>query len=116
MTVSLPRRKFAAGLAAAASAWPLRARAQTGERVRRVGVLRARAGSDPEAQRRASAFVNGLRDLGWVEGRNLHIDYRWGAGDAGVLRKQAAELVASAPDVILAVATPTLAALHEQSR
>jgi putative tryptophan/tyrosine transport system substrate-binding protein len=116
MTVNLPRRKFAAGLAATASAWPLRARAQQGDRVRRIGVLMALAASDPEAQRRASAFVNGLRDLGWVEGRNLHIDYRWGAGDAGVLRKQAAELVASAPDVILAVATPTLAALHEQSR
>jgi len=113
--MTLRRREFIS-LLSGASAWPLATRAQQGERVRRIGVFMALAPSDPEAQLRAGAIENGLRDLGWAQGRNLHIDYRWAPGEASVLGTQAAELVASAPDVIVAVATPTLTALHEHTR
>src|SRR6266436_1048278 len=81
----------------AAAAWPRAARAQ-GERVRRIGVLMALAPSDPEAQLRAGALQAGLRELGWIEGRNIRIDYRWAPGEAGALRAQAAELLRSTPE------------------
>jgi len=100
----MKRRDFISLLAGAAAAWPRAARAQPGERVRRIGVLMALAPSDPEAQLRVRAFEAGLRDLGWSEGRNLRIDYRWAPGDAGALRAQAAELIRS---------TPVLAALRQ---
>jgi putative ABC transport system substrate-binding protein len=99
----IQRRDFITFLGGAAAAWPLAARGQQGGRLRRVGVLMALAPSDPEARLRATAFENGLRNLGWVEGRNLRIGYRWAPGEADVLRTQAAELVASAPDVILCI-------------
>ena len=97
------RREFIALVGgAAALAWPLAARAQQGERVRRIGVLITLAADDPESTARVAAFLQGLQALGWTDGRNVRIDTRWGGGDADRLRKNAAELVALAPDVILA--------------
>ena len=96
------RREFITLLGGAAAAWPLAARAQQAERVRRIGVLMAlprTTWKDKPAWRR---FVQGLQQLGWTDGRNVRIDIRWGGGNAGDIRKFAAELVALAPDVILA--------------
>jgi ABC-type uncharacterized transport system substrate-binding protein len=98
----------------AAAAWPLAAHAQQSNRLRVVGVLLAMAPDDPEAQLRIKAFEAGLRELGWTEGRNLRLEYRWAVGDAALLRKQAAELVGLAPDLILATSTPVLAALRQE--
>jgi putative ABC transport system substrate-binding protein len=109
------RRKFIA-LLGGAVAWPLAARAQQGERVRRIGVLSSLAADDPETQARHAAFLQGLQEWGWITGRNVQIDYRWGAGDADRFRKYAAELVALAPDVILATGTPVTAALLQATR
>src|SRR5208282_6507780 len=94
------RREFITLLGGAA-AWPLAARAQQGERMRRIGVLFGIAADDPTSQAFDAAFVQGLQQLGWTEGRNVHIDARWAAGNAADSRKYAAELVALAPDVIL---------------
>jgi putative tryptophan/tyrosine transport system substrate-binding protein len=80
MTVTIERRELLAALGGAAAAWPLAARAQQGERMRRVGVLMSVA-NGPEGQARLAAFLNGLRQAGWIEGRNVRIDQRWGAGD-----------------------------------
>jgi ABC-type uncharacterized transport system substrate-binding protein len=107
------RRDFIVFVGGAAVVWPLAARAQQGGRMRRIGVLMALAPSDPEAQQRVNAFEAGLRDLGWVEGRNLRIDYRWAPGDPSALRAQAAELIGSTPDLILAHSTPVVAALRQ---
>jgi putative ABC transport system substrate-binding protein len=101
------RRQFITFLGGAA-AWPVAARAQRQDRPRRVGVLMALAQTDPEAQLRAHAFEAGLRELGWVDGRNLRVDYRW-VPDASRLRAQATELVGLAPDLILAPTTPVMA-------
>jgi putative ABC transport system substrate-binding protein len=108
------RRKFITLLGGAAVGWPLVARAQQIDRMRRIGVLMGLVVNDPEAQSRVAAFENGLRELGWVKGRNLSIEYRW-AGDGNVLRGHAAELLAMAPDLILANSTPVTVALREQS-
>ena len=109
----MKRRDFIALLGGAA-AWPLAARAQQpGERVRRVGVLMSMAADDPEGQPRITALAQGMREMGWAVGRNLQIDYRWAAGDPDRIRKYAAELVALAPDVILANSTPLVAALQQ---
>src|SRR5260221_7836886 len=99
--LDLRRRQFLTLLGGAA-AWPLAARAQQGERIRRIGVLHSLAADDPEGQARLTAFVQGLQELGWTDGRNVRIDYRWTACDAERARRYAAELVALAPDVILA--------------
>jgi putative tryptophan/tyrosine transport system substrate-binding protein len=96
------RRAFISLLGGAAAAWPLAARAQQGERMRRIGVLMGIAANDPEGQARIAAFLQGLQQLGWTDGRNVQIDTRWGGGDADRLRRFAAELVTLAPDVILA--------------
>jgi ABC-type uncharacterized transport system substrate-binding protein len=96
------RRELITLLGGAAAAWPLAALAQQGERIRRIGVLHSLASDDPEGQARLTAFVQGLQELGWTDGRNVRIDYRWAAGDAERARRYAAELVALAPDVILA--------------
>jgi putative tryptophan/tyrosine transport system substrate-binding protein len=111
MASHIGRRKFLATLGGAAVAWPLAARAQA---MRRIGVLMGLVAGDPEAQSRVVAFENGLRELGWVKGRNLSIEYRW-AGDGNVLREHAAELLAMAPDLILTNSTPVTVALREQS-
>jgi hypothetical protein len=81
MASHIERRKFLATLGVAAAAWPLAARAQQGERMRRIGVLMNMAADDPEAPGRVAALAQGLGELGWTVGRNVMIDYRWGAGD-----------------------------------
>jgi ABC-type uncharacterized transport system substrate-binding protein len=109
------RRQFILTLGAAA-AWPLAARAQQLATMRRVGALMNLAADDPEAQRRVTAFVQGLQQLGWTDGRNVRIDFRWGAADAERIRTYAAELVALAPDVILAAGAVTVGPLQQASR
>jgi putative ABC transport system substrate-binding protein len=109
------RREVIAGLAGAAVASPRSASAQQGERERRVGVLMNLASDDPEAQARIAAFRQELQQLGWTDGRDLRIDYRW-AGDASRFHGYAEELLALAPDVILASATPSVQALRQVSR
>jgi putative ABC transport system substrate-binding protein len=115
----LKRREFITLLGGAA-AWPLAAHAQQREqreRVRRIGLmLSALAADDSEGQARITAFVQGLQELNWTDGRNTRIEYRWGLGDPERLRKAAAELVALAPDVILAGGNPALEALQQASR
>jgi putative ABC transport system substrate-binding protein len=96
------RREFLSFVGTATAAWPLAARAQQGERVRRIGVLVGTAADDPQAPSRIAALAQGLSELGWTAGRNLRIDYRFGGGSVDELRKQAAELAALAPDVIMA--------------
>src|SRR5262249_37458814 len=96
--------------------WPLVARAQQPERTRRIGVLMNLTSDDPEAPGRVAAFAQGLGELGWAVGRNVMIDYRWGAGDVERNRKYAAELVALAPQVILANSTQAVAALLQATR
>ena len=110
------RRNFITLLGSAAVASTRAARAQQPERMRRIGVMVANAESDPEGQTRIMAFRQGLRELGWIEGRNVRIDYRWAAGEPDRARTYATELVALAPDVILAQGTPALAALHRATR
>ena len=101
MASYIGRRKFLATLGGAATAWPLAAGAQQRERMRRIGVLMSVA-DGPEGKARLGAFLEGLQQLGWTDGRNVQIDYRWGAADADRSRRYAAELVALVPDVILA--------------
>ena len=96
--------------------WPLAGRAQQGDRMRRLGVLLNLAEDDPETRARLAAFLQGLRELGWSEGRNLEIDYRWGVGDADRHRANAAELVALAPDVILAHGSTIMGPLQRATR
>ena len=107
------RREFIAILGGAAAGWPLGVRAQQSNRPRLVGVLFAMAPSDPKSQLRVKAFEAGLRELGWTEGRNLRLEYRWAPGDATLLHSQATELVGLAPDLILATSTPVLGALRQ---
>jgi len=109
------RREFIALLGGAA-AWPLAARTQPGERMRRIGVLMFQAADDPEAHARNAAFLQGLQEAGWAVGRNMRIDSRWGAGDNDRTRRYAAELVALAPDVILASGSATLGSLQQVTR
>ena len=109
------RREFIMLLGGAA-AWPLAAGAQQPQKMRRIGVLINTAADDPEGQSRVAAFLQGLQELGWTDGRNVRIDTRWVAGDAARGRSYAAELVALAPDVILASASPAVLALQETTR
>ena len=112
----LKRREFITLLAGTA-AWPLAARAQQPERMRRVGVLMNWAADDnPEGQARLAAFQQALQQLGWGDGRNVRVDIRWGGTDVERLRTYAAELVALAPDVILAGSTPGVMALQHVTR
>jgi putative ABC transport system substrate-binding protein len=108
------RREFFMLLGGAAAGWPLAARAQT-DRVRHIAMLQPLAADDPEAQLRASAAKGRLKELGWSDGTNLQIDYRWTSGNAARLRAQAAELVSLKPDVILAASTPVVAALRTET-
>src|SRR5258707_15425087 len=116
MASHIGRRKFLATLGGAA-AWPLAARAQPPERMRRIGVLQGGSDrDDPRSQPNMAAFLQALQQLGWTDGRNVKIDYRWPAGDADKARKYAAELVALAPDVILTVSSPSLVPLLQTTR
>jgi len=111
------RRQFIALIGGAAvTGQVLPAHAQRNERVRRIGALMNLSADDPEGNARSTAFTNGLQELGWSAGRNLRIDYRWGAGDPELFRKYAAELVALAPDAILATGTPVVEALRGVTR
>jgi putative tryptophan/tyrosine transport system substrate-binding protein len=107
----MKRRDFITLLGGTAAAWPLTVHGQ--DQTKRVAVLMGIAQDDPEGQARMAAFQQGLRDLGWQEGRNLRIETRWGTGDASVITTYAAELVSLAPDVILATNTPTARALKQ---
>ena len=111
------RREFIKIIAgSSASAWPLASHAQQGERARRIGMLIARAAADPEATEGVGAFAQGLAELGWTIGRNVRVEYRYGASDPETFNKYAKELVALAPDVILASGTQSVAALQPGSR
>jgi putative tryptophan/tyrosine transport system substrate-binding protein len=111
------RRKFITLVGGAAASWPLAIRAQqAGERARRVGVFSPGVADDPEHQVRNAAFLQGLGEFGWIVGRNLRIDYRWGANDPERYRAIAIELIALAPDVILAQGTSTVTALQRATR
>src|SRR5262245_65522332 len=112
----MKRREFITLLGGAAVAWPVAARAQQGERMRRVGVLTNLAETDSEGRARDEAFVQGLRQLGWTEGDNLRIDRRWTEGDAERGRQHATELVALAPDVILTTGSAGLIPLLQVTR
>jgi ABC-type uncharacterized transport system substrate-binding protein len=109
------RREFIAALGGAA-AWPLGVWAQPADRVPRVGVLISPAENDPEAQARVAAFRQSLQKLGWTEGSNIRVDYRWGGGDSERIKRYAAELVGLAPNVIIANGTPAVAALQQATR
>jgi putative ABC transport system substrate-binding protein len=109
------RREFIAGLASAV-AWPAMARAQQTDRMRRVGVLMDAAESSSDGQARIAAFRGILQGLGWIEGRNIQIDYRWGGGDVERTHAYAAELVRFKPDVIFAYALAQLASLARETK
>ena len=112
----MKRREFITLVAAGATApWPLVARAQQAERVRRIGMLMSFREDDPEGQQRVALLRQGLKELGWTEGRNIHIDYRWAGGDAAQAEANAAELVSQNPDVIVANSTLLLAAVRNKT-
>ena len=104
----MKRREFITLLGGAAVAWPITARAQPAERVRRIAVLMNNAEDDPEGQARAEAFRQGLQALGWIEGKNLRIDWYWTAGDIGRTRSNVTELAGRPPDIIVANGRVTL--------
>ena len=110
------RREFITLLGGAAVASPLAARSQPAERMRRVGVLLGLVANDPEGQARIARFQQALQQLGWIDGRNLRTDIRWGGGNVDDIRKYAAELVALAPDVILATASVSVGPLLQATR
>src|SRR5256886_3579043 len=116
MASYIGRRKFLATLGGAAAAWPLVARAQQRERMRRIGVLMSAVESDPRGLEYITAFAQGLAELGWTVGRNVRIEYRWGAGDLDRFRRYAAELVALSPDVVVATAGSIVGAFQQASR
>jgi putative tryptophan/tyrosine transport system substrate-binding protein len=110
------RREFITLLGGAAAAWPLAARAQQADRVRRVGVFMDLAEEDREGQARVAAFRDGMRSLGWIEGRNVAYDYRWTAGNPAVMERYAPELLALRPEVIMNGGLPTLVVMQRQTR
>ena len=110
------RRDFLGVLGGAAAAWPLAARAQQPERMRRIGLLLAAAADDAEYQTRLAAFMQGLQQSGWTIGRNVRIDTRWATANADGIRRHAAELAALAPDVILAHGISTIRPLLQATR
>ena len=112
----MKRREFITLLGGAAAAWPLVARAQQSERVRRIGVLEHLAADDPEGQRRLAAFLQGLKEAGWAVGRNVTIDLRWAAADVESMKRFAKELAALQPDLIFTSSTPATAAMLQAPR
>src|SRR5215813_9435486 len=110
------RRAFITLLGGAAAAWPLAARAQQPTGIRRLGMLINLFESDVEAERLIKAFRDGLAQLGWTDGRNLRIDYRWAGGDVDRIKTFAKELVELSPEIMVAYATPSVAALQQETR
>jgi putative tryptophan/tyrosine transport system substrate-binding protein len=110
------RREFITLLGGAAAAWPLAARAQQIDRMRRIGMLMAWSERDPEAQPRLAAFMSTLRELGWIDGRNCRIELRWSAGDLERMDRHAKELVAATPDVIIAMTNQIVETVHKLTR
>ena len=110
------RREFITLLGSAAAAWPFDVRAQQTDGMRRIGVLMSLGADDKEGQARLAAFLQGLQELGWIDGRNMRVDTRWGAGDGERARKYIAELVALTPDVILASGGSLVAPLLQATR
>ena len=110
------RRAFTTLLGGAAAAWPLAAYAQQGERMRRVGVLMTFAADDPDGQANFAALAQGLQEFGWTVGRNLRLDYRWGANNLDRFRTYAGELIALSPDVVVATAGSVVTAFQQASR
>jgi putative ABC transport system substrate-binding protein len=110
------RREFIGVIGGTTATLSLGARAQQGSRLRRIAVLMGLSPTDEEAQLRVKAFESAWPQLGWVEGRNIHVEYRWASGDAALMRTYASELAASSPEVILAEGTSVLAALRETTR
>jgi putative ABC transport system substrate-binding protein len=110
------RREFITLLGGAAAAWPLAALAQQDGRVRRIGVLMSLDENDPEGKRRYSAFTQALSDLGWIDGRNVRMDLRWGGGESNRIRALAQELVGLQPDSILTNGTPATVAVQRETR
>jgi putative tryptophan/tyrosine transport system substrate-binding protein len=116
MAIGIDRRQFISAAGGATVAWPIAARAEQSERMRRIGVLRGTPASDPDAQAQHAAFLQGLQQLGWTDGGNARIDARWAAGNAADARKYAAELVALTPDVILAGGSSMVEPLLQATR
>jgi len=115
MPFTIGRRELIAALASAA-AWPLAARAQQPGQIARVGMLQSLAADDPDARPRVLAFERRLQELGWADGHNIRIDYRWAPGDIARVRTEAAELVSLKPDVIVGASTPVVMALQAETR
>jgi putative ABC transport system substrate-binding protein len=112
----MKRRDFITLLGGAAATWPLAARAEQREKVRRIGMLMPYAANDPQVQIRNAAFLQGLQQLGWTVGQNVQIDYRWSGGNMDDTRRYAAELVALAPDLIFAPGSATVRPLQQATR
>jgi putative tryptophan/tyrosine transport system substrate-binding protein len=112
----IERRKFLATLGGAVTTWPFAARAQQPQRVRRIGVFMPGTADNAEYQLGNAAFLQALGELGWIVGRSVHIDYRWGAGDVERYRAIATDLVSLAPDAVLAEGTATVSALQKATR
>ena len=110
------RRRAFIALLGSATAWPVFARAQQVERVRRIGLLMTNVETDPHGQERVAAFRDGVRNLGWVEGRNLEILLRWSGGDVARIREYARELIRLEPDLIVANSTPVVAELKRATQ
>jgi putative ABC transport system substrate-binding protein len=110
---AMRRREFIGLVGSVAAAWPFAARAQQAERLRRIGVLMARAANDPEGQKQAAALQRGIEQLGWSPGRNVEIEYRWLAGDASRAEALAKELLDWRPDILVANSTPSLVAARQ---
>src|SRR5262245_33119515 len=116
MAIHIRRRELLVTLGGAAAAWPLAARAQQGERVRRISVLMNLAADDPEGQARIAAFLQGLQEAGWAVGNNARIDIRWGAGDLDRITSNVAQVSSLAPDVMLASTNQVMATLQQTTR
>src|SRR5689334_1677019 len=116
MAIHIRRREFIVALGSAAAWWPLAAQAQQPERMWRIGIIVPASSDDPEWQAWLGVFLQALRQLGWTIGRNVQIDTRWATPNAAEIRKHAAELVALAPDVIVASGTSTVGPLLQATR
>src|SRR5262245_45456297 len=112
----MKRREFITLFGGAAATWPLAGHAQQAEQIRRIAMLSGLAASDPEAQARVTAFHQGLKEVGWTVGRNLHIDFRWSSGDTADTNTLARELVELKPELIVGMTTPAVAALVKETK